>query len=91
MKYFFLHILLTALTITVLSSQLEELRLGGNKLTHFPSELTQLPNLIALDLSGNRLTNLPIGINNLISLKYLMLNRNQFTVFPLQLTQLKLN
>jgi Leucine-rich repeat (LRR) protein len=58
------------------------LHLVKQKITEFPKEIFQFPNLQELDLSRNRIKELPDSIGNLKNLQVLNLSRNQLEVLP---------
>ena len=64
------------------------LYLGGNRLTHIPSELGQLSSLSALILCGNQLQFLPKELTKLSNLQSLRLHDNQLQTLPQGLMKL---
>ena len=70
------------------SHRLTFLYLGGNRLTHVPSELGQLFSLSALILCGNQLQFLPKELTKLSNLQSLRLHDNQLQTLPQGLMKL---
>ena len=70
------------------SHRLTFLYLGGNRLTHVPSELGQLSSLSALILCGNQLQFLPKELTKLSNLQSLRLHDNQLQTLPQGLMKL---
>ena len=64
------------------------LYLGGNRLTHVPSELGQLSSLSTLILCGNQLRFLPKELTKLSNLQSLRLHDNQLQTLPQGLMKL---
>ncbi|MBK9449733.1 MAG: TonB family protein [Bacteroidetes bacterium] len=63
-------------------ANVKELFLHGKKLTEFPMEVLNFPNLRRLELGDNQLTTIPVEIAQFHSLWYLGLSRNQLTHLP---------
>jgi Leucine-rich repeat (LRR) protein len=60
-------------------TNLEELDLSDNKLSHIPEFINQLTHLIELNLSSNKLTKIPRCIENLKKLKKIDLSKNNIS------------
>lgn len=63
-------------------TELEELDLSDQFLTHLPDALCSLPNLKRLVLRGNRITHLPAAFTQLVSLQRLDLRGNPIAQWP---------
>lgn len=70
-------------------SKLKDLNLGFNYLTHLPSEIGFLKNLITLNLSHNVLDYLPSEIGELKNLTTLNLSYNSIKTLPSQIGNIK--
>ena len=65
------------------------LRLHHKDLTHLPSAIGKLINLITLDLDSNKIESLPEEIGNLVNLKTLYLRKNRLSTLPTEITKLQ--
>ena len=59
------------------------IRMIKMKLTDFPEEILNYPNLRALDLTKNKLTKIPQNLNQLQKLEILTLSKNRLQIFPI--------
>ncbi len=64
---------------------LQQLMLGGNRITSIPPEIGNLSNLQSLDLSLNRLKRVPSSLAQLANLTFLNLSQNEIFELPEQI------
>lgn len=62
--------------------RLQQLTLGGNRISHLPEEIGMLQSLVQLDLHSNSLVQLPASLGRLHALRVLNVARNQLCALP---------